>query len=49
MDENVTVLFVTHSSSTAQEFCNRGIVLDHGKKQFDGSMDDAMKYYEEHF
>ncbi|MBR0404362.1 MAG: ABC transporter ATP-binding protein [Eggerthellaceae bacterium] len=49
MDENVTVLFVTHSSTTAQEFCNRGIVLDHGKKQFDGSMDDAMKYYEEHF
>ena len=49
MDENVTVLFVTHSSTTAQEFCTRGIVLDHGKKQFDGTMDDAMKYYEEHY
>ena len=49
MDEQVTVLFVTHSTTTAQEFCSRGIVLDHGCKQFDGSMEDAMKYYEEHF
>lgn len=49
MDENVTVLFVTHSTSTAQEFCSRGIVLDHGRKLFDGSLDDAMAYYEENF
>ena len=49
MDENVTVLFVTHSATTAQEFCNRGIVLDHGQKQFDGTMDDAMEYYETHY
>ena len=47
MDSNVTVLFVTHSTSTAQEFCSRGIVLDHGRKQFDGTMDDAMKFYEQ--
>ena len=46
MDENVTVLFVTHSMSTAQEFCSRGIVLDHGKKMFDGDMDEAMAFYE---
>lgn len=46
MDENVTVLFVTHSTTTAQEFCSRGIVLDHGKKLFDGTMDEAMEYYE---
>ena len=49
MNEDVTVLFVTHSATTAQEFCNRGIVLDHGKKQFDGTMDDAMEYYETHY
>ncbi len=47
MDSNVTVLFVTHSTTTAQEFCSRGIVLDHGKKLFDGTMDDAMAYYEQ--
>lgn len=46
MDSNVTVLFVTHSTTTAQEFCSRGIVLDHGKKMFDGTMDEAMAYYE---
>ena len=49
MDENVTVLFVTHSISTAKEFCNRGIVLDKGQKLFDGSMDDAVAFYEGHF
>lgn len=49
MDKSVTVLFVTHSTTTAQEFCSRGIVLDHGKKCFDGSIEDAMAYYEEHF
>ena len=49
LDENVTVLFVTHSATTAQEFCSRGLVLDHGKKKFDGTMDDAMEYYETHY
>lgn len=49
MDESVTVLFVTHSTTTAQEFCSRGIVLDHGKKMFDGTMDDAMSYYESNY
>lgn len=45
-DENVTVLFVTHASGAAKEFCKRGIVLDHGTKVFDGSIDDAIAYYE---
>ena len=49
MDENVTVLFVTHTSSTAKEFCSRGIVLDKGTKVFDGTIDDATKYYEENY
>ena len=47
-DENVTVLFVTHSSSAAQEFCTRGIVLDKGTKKFDGSIQDAIAFYENH-
>ena len=49
MDENVTVLFVTHSSSTAQEFCSRGIVLDQGKKVYDSTIEDAMEYYEANY
>ena len=49
MNENVTVLFVTHSSSTAKEFCSRGIVLDQGKKIFDGTIEDATAYYEKNY
>ncbi|MDO4891295.1 MAG: ABC transporter ATP-binding protein [Coriobacteriaceae bacterium] len=46
MDENVTVLFVTHQSSTAQKICSRGIVLDRGAKVFEGTIEDATEYYE---
>ena len=49
MDESVTVLFVTHASSTAKEFCSRGIVLDKGTKVFDGTIEDATKYYEDNY
>ena len=49
MDENVTVLFVTHSSSTAQQFCSRGIVLDKGTKVFEGTIEEATAYYEAYY
>lgn len=50
MDENVTVLFVTHTqSATAKEFCSRGIVLDHGKKVFDDTIEAATAYYEKNY
>ena len=49
MDESVTVLFVTHTSATAKEFCGRGIVLDLWTKVFDGSIDDATAYYEKNY
>lgn len=44
--DNVTLVFVTHSTSTAQEFCNRGIVMKKGKLIYDSDIDDAIKYYE---
>ena len=44
--EDVTLLFVTHSLSTAKEFCTRGIVLDKGTKKFDGPIDEAIEFYE---
>lgn len=44
-DENVTLLFVTHSLSTAKDFCERGIVLEKGKKLFDGAIDEAIEFY----
>lgn len=48
-DEDVTVLFVTHSSSAAEEFCTRGIVLDHGTKKFDGPIQEAIGFYENNY
>jgi len=48
LDESVTVLFVTHSSETAREFCTRGIVLNRGRKAFDGPIDQAIRYYNTH-
>lgn len=45
-DSHVTVLFVTHSSASAREFCKRGIVLDHGKNVFEGDIKEAVEFYE---
>jgi len=45
-DENVTLLFVTHSLSTARDFCSRGIVLEKGKILFDGPINDAIEFYD---
>ena len=43
--EDVTLLFVTHATSVAKEFCNRGIVMKLGKKVFDGDIDSAIEEY----
>ena len=45
IDENRTVLYVSHNMSTIQELCNRCIVLDHGKKVYDGEVEEAIKRY----
>jgi len=43
---NLTLLFVTHSLSSAKQFCERGIVLEHGSRMFDGPIDKAVTFYE---
>ena len=43
--DNVTLLFVTHSTHMAKEFCKRGLVMENGKKTFDGSIGDAIARY----
>lgn len=43
---DVTVLFVTHSTSAAKDFCERGLVIEKGKKLFDGAIQDAIDFYE---
>lgn len=45
-DEDVTLLFVTHSLQTAKDFCKRGIVLEKGKMLFDGDIDEAIEFYD---
>ena len=45
-DDDVTLLFVTHSQNTAQDFCKRGIVLEKGKKLFDGEISEAIAFYD---
>lgn len=43
--DNVTLLFVTHATGTAKEFCNRGIVMKNGKIVFDDLIEDSIKAY----
>ena len=43
--KDVTLLFVTHATMTAKDFCTRGIVMKKGKAIFDGPIDDAINEY----
>lgn len=40
-----TILFVSHQIGQIEQICSRGIVLDAGKKQFDGQLDKAINSY----
>ena len=44
-DENVTLLFVTHATGVAKEFCTRGILMEEGKLTFDGKIEEAIQKY----
>jgi teichoic acid transport system ATP-binding protein len=44
--DGVTLLFVTHSTGTARQFCRRGIVMNKGAVTFDGDIDEAIEKYE---
>ena len=43
--DEVTLLFVTHSTAMAKEFCKRGIVMEKGKLKFDGTIEEAIEKY----
>ena len=45
-NDGVTLLFVTHSTLTAKQFCRRGIVMKKGAMVFDGDIEEAIKLYE---
>ena len=40
-----TVLYVSHNMNTIRALCNRVIVLDHGKKLFDGDVEQGILVY----
>ena len=42
-----TVVFVSHSLGSMQQLCDSGIVLDQGRMQFSGGIDDAVDFYKE--
>jgi teichoic acid transport system ATP-binding protein len=44
--DNVTLLFVTHTTSVAKDFCERGIVMNQGKIICDTDIDSAVKEYD---
>ena len=46
-EKDVTILFVTHSTKTAEEFCERGIVLENGYVKFDGKIKEAIEIYDQ--
>jgi len=44
--DRCTVLFVSHSLSTVKSFCQRAILVDHGRIVRDGRAADVCDYYE---
>lgn len=44
--DNVTLLYVTHATKTAKDFCKRGMVMQKGKLVFDGDIEQAMSIYD---
>ncbi|MEA4923397.1 MAG: ABC transporter ATP-binding protein [Eubacteriaceae bacterium] len=43
--DGITLLFVTHSTGVAQEFCKRGIVMQKGKIIYDSDIESAVEMY----
>ena len=44
-EEGKTILYVSHNMATVKSLCDRCIVLSHGQKAFDGSVEDAIAIY----
>jgi teichoic acid transport system ATP-binding protein len=45
--DDVTLIFVTHASGVAKEFCKRGIVIQDGSMVIDTDIDGAVEKYRE--
>ncbi|WP_185173105.1 ABC transporter ATP-binding protein [Rothia nasimurium] len=42
--EGKTLVVVSHDLNLVAKICERGVVLDHGSKQFDGPIDEAIEF-----
>lgn len=40
-----TLFFVSHSDKDVRRFCDRGLYLDKGRLQLDGTVDEALARY----
>lgn len=45
-NKDVTLLFVTHATDVAKDFCTRGIIMKSGKAIFDGPIESAIEEYD---
>lgn len=45
-NENVTLLFVTHATGVAKDFCQRGMVMEKGIVTFDGDIEKSIEVYD---
>jgi ABC-type polysaccharide/polyol phosphate transport system ATPase subunit len=43
------VIIATHSTELARSFCNRGMVLGQGRKEYDGDIDSAINFYNQRY
>ncbi|RKQ85912.1 ABC-type polysaccharide/polyol phosphate transport system ATPase subunit [Mycolicibacterium mucogenicum 261Sha1.1M5] len=41
-EQGKTMFIVSHSANQVRKLCSRGIVLEHGRKVFDGPIDEAL-------
>ncbi len=48
LDEDRTVLYVSHNMNTIRELCDRCIVLDQGNIIYDGETEEAISRYSSH-
>lgn len=46
-NDNITLLYVTHATKTAKDFCKRGMVMQTGNLIYDGEIEEAMRIYNE--
>ena len=45
LEENRTILYVSHNMDTIRDLCSRCLVLEKGKLIFDGDIEEAVKLY----